>query len=83
MEFRRLGEENHDMRNNFRRVKPLNGRTVYRTYEELGLFQILSLSHYRINFVQISFSIELLSLRYVYLRQRDYIFALVGFSVTD
>jgi len=62
MEFRGLAEE---MQNNFRPVKDLNGRAVYRSYEELGLFQILSLSHYRINFVQISLSIELFSLRYV------------------
>jgi len=33
-----LYDENEKMTNNFRPVKPLNGRTIYRSYQELGLY---------------------------------------------
>jgi len=42
-QFRKLSETEEHMRNNFRPVKPLNERTVYRSYEELGEFIVIYL----------------------------------------
>ena len=50
-QFRKLSETEEHMRNNFRPVKPLNERTVYRSYEELGEFIVIYLRNMQVNYV--------------------------------
>ena len=51
-EFRKLFETHEHMKNNFRPTKPLNGRIVYRSYEDLGRFFMIYFGNTHTNYVQ-------------------------------